>query len=242
MATKEVGWSDSVFMHVASAVAIPRETGSHRTGAQGHGLSVTSGGDRAQSGRSRCGGARPELATRRGGGDFGRRPPMRSAAEGRGVRGRRFRGAQQRGDRRRQVEAALAGGAHDAGEHLLGVCTVARAVPPHTLRMTTAGRMACSARQLVASSEGSHKKRNTAGNSVARCAAKRSASASGSGASISLPRRALSRPGAVARPCSLGSPALQPCRRSTPACRTAYTPPAQELSGSSRRCLQRWSK
>ena len=52
-------------------------------------------------------------------------------------------------------------------------------LPPHTLRMTTAGRMACSARQLVASSEGSHKKRNTAGNSVARCAAKRSASSSG---------------------------------------------------------------
>ena len=39
-----------------------------------------------------------------------------------------LRGAQQRGDQRRQVEVALAGGAHDAGEHLLGVGTVARAV------------------------------------------------------------------------------------------------------------------
>ena len=36
-------------------------------------------------------------------------------------------------------------------------------LPPHTLRVTTAGRMACSARQLVASIDGSHKKRNTAG-------------------------------------------------------------------------------
>ena len=31
-------------------------------------------------------------------------------------------------------------------------------LPPHTLRMTTAGRMACSARQLVASIEGSRRK------------------------------------------------------------------------------------
>ena len=29
-------------------------------------------------------------------------------------------------------------------------------LPPQTLRVTTAGRMACSARQLVASTEGSH--------------------------------------------------------------------------------------
>ena len=43
--------------------------------------------------------------------------------------------------------------------------------------------MACSARQLVASIDRSHKKRNTAANSVARCRAKRSASSSGGGAS-----------------------------------------------------------
>ena len=57
-------------------------------------------------------------------------------------------------------------------------------LPPQTLRVTTAGRMACSARQLVASIDGSHKKRNTAGNSLAKCLAKRSASANGAGASI----------------------------------------------------------
>ena len=31
-------------------------------------------------------------------------------------------------------------------------------LPPQTLRVTTAGRMACSARQLVASTDGSHRK------------------------------------------------------------------------------------
>ena len=39
-----------------------------------------------------------------------------------------FSGTQHRGDQRRQVEAALAGGAHDAGEDLLGVGAVAGAV------------------------------------------------------------------------------------------------------------------
>ena len=48
-------------------------------------------------------------------------------------------------------------------------------LPPHTLRMTTAGRMACSARQLVASTDGSHRNVKRAENSVARCAAKHSA-------------------------------------------------------------------
>ena len=37
-------------------------------------------------------------------------------------------GAQHRGDQRREIEMALAGGAHDAGEHLLGVGAVAGAV------------------------------------------------------------------------------------------------------------------
>ena len=74
-------------------------------------------------------------------------------------------GPQHRGEDRRQVEAPLTGRAHDAGQHLLGVGAVAGArLPPHTLRVTTAGRMACSARQLVASTDGSHKNRNTAGN------------------------------------------------------------------------------
>ena len=73
-------------------------------------------------------------------------------------------------------------------------------LPPQTLRVTTAGRMACSARQLVASTDGSHRKVKMAGNSMARCAAKRSASSSGGGLSISRLSRASSRPRAVARP------------------------------------------
>ena len=40
-------------------------------------------------------------------------------------------------------------------------------LPPHTLRMTTAGRMACSARQLVASSEGSHRRVSSSSNAGA---------------------------------------------------------------------------
>ena len=75
-------------------------------------------------------------------------------------------------------------------------------LPPHTLRVTTAGRMACSARQLVASTDGSHRKVKMAGNSMARWAAKRSVSSSGGGLSISRLSRASSRPRAVARPWS----------------------------------------
>ena len=40
--------------------------------------------------------------------------------------------------------------------------------PPQTLRLTTAGRRACSARQLVASTVGSKRKLKSAGSSVRR--------------------------------------------------------------------------
>ena len=153
---------------------------------------------------------------------LGRLCGRRRKAEALGDRG--FGGVQQHGDQRRQVEAASA-------RTCRGSAPWRVRLPPHTLRMTTAGRMACSARQLVASSEGSHKKRNTAGNSLATCAAERSASYSGGGASTSRPRRAVSRPRAVAVRCSLNSAALQRSRRSRPAFRTACTSPAQGLSG-----------
>ena len=39
-------------------------------------------------------------------------------------------------------------------------------LPPQTLRVTTAGRMACSARQLVASIDGSHKEEEHGGEFV----------------------------------------------------------------------------
>ena len=93
-------------------------------------------------------------------------------------------------------------------------------LPPHTLRMTTAGRIACSARQLVASIDGSRRKRNTAGNSLAKCLAKRLASSNGGGASISRPSRASSRPRSTSRPRRVSSPFWQRSRTSRPAWRT----------------------
>ena len=68
-------------------------------------------------------------------------------------------------------------------------------------------------------------------NSVAKCRAKRSASSSGGGASISRPSRATSRPRSDARPCSLKSPSLQRSRTARPVCKTACTLAAQRLSG-----------
>ena len=63
-----------------------------------------------QSGLPPCGGARPGPFTRRGGrdADVGRLCGRRRKAEELGDGG--FRCAQQRGDQRRQVEVALAGG------------------------------------------------------------------------------------------------------------------------------------
>ena len=170
-------------------------------------------------------------------------PPTRAAAEGRGARGRRG-GAQHRGDQRRQVEVALAGGAHDAGQDLLGVGAVAGAVAAAHLadddggpelvassegshkKRNTAGNGLFGRASWWPSSEGSHKKRNTAGNSVARCRRRRAAAVRRPAAS-----RAVSRPRAVAIPCSLSAPALQRSRRSRPARRTACTSPAQGTVG-----------
>ena len=103
-----------------------KRTGAHRRrpcrrvrGATEHSAEGTLPGAAARRGgpvalRSRC----PEEVARL----CGRRRKAEQLGDG------GFRGTQQRGDQRRQVEAALAGGAHDAGEHLLGVGTVAGAV------------------------------------------------------------------------------------------------------------------
>ena len=104
-------------------------------------------------------------------------------------------------------------------------------LPPQTLRMTTAGRMACSARQLVASTDGCHRKVKRAPNSVARCAAKRSASSCGGGLSISRLIWASSRPRAVARPWSLIPPALRRSRSARAACKVSCTWPAHPQWG-----------
>ena len=82
---------------------------------------------------------------------------------------------------------ALTGGAHDAGEHLLSIGAVAGAVATTHLAGDDSGPNGLfGAPELVASTVRSRRKRNTASNSVVRCRAKRSASSSGGGASISF--------------------------------------------------------
>ncbi len=59
--------------------------------------------------------------------------------------------------------------AKEASEDVLGIGAAgAERFPPQTLRLTTAGRRACSARQLVASTVGSKRKLKSAGSSVRR--------------------------------------------------------------------------
>ena len=72
----------------------------------------------------------------------------RWAAEGRRDDGRG--GSEQGEENVVRVEVALTGGADCGGERLLGGgAPCQERLPPQTLRVTTAGRMACSARQLV---------------------------------------------------------------------------------------------
>ena len=72
------------------------------------------------------------------------------------------------------IELAPLNRTEDTGRALLEVVrTRSVRLPPQTLRVTTAGRKACSARQLVASIAGSSRNVKTAGYSIARCAAKR---------------------------------------------------------------------
>ena len=110
---------------------------------------------------------------RAGGREADERFPRRPASGGRRQRKRLghdgFGGAQHRRDQRARVEVALAGGTHDAGQHLLGV-----GPPPGAV---AAAHLAGDHRGADASwwlRHGSHKKRNTAGN-------QESASANGAG-------------------------------------------------------------
>ena len=98
-------------------------------------------------------------------------------------------------EQRRQVEVALAGGTYDAGRG------PAKVSAPLRVRLSAAHLADDDggpngfvlARQLVASTDGSHRNVKRAPNSLARCAAKRSASSSSGGLSISrlLRRRAV---------------------------------------------------
>ena len=84
--------------------------------------------------------------------------------------------------------------------------------------------MACSARQLVASTSGAHKKASTAGNSRSRCRAKRWAAGKAGAVSMSRPRRASKRPRA---------PRMVGTERATPAeqmCQAALVQRAGEAA------------
>jgi hypothetical protein len=80
-------------------------------------------------------------------------------------------------------------------------------LPPHTFRVTTAGRIARSARQLVASIVGSNKKDQMAVNSRVKCAAKRYTSGTRLGRSSRSAKRLIRCPQATASPCGETSPA-----------------------------------
>lgn len=85
---------------------------------------------------------------------------------------------------------ALTSRPDNTGEHLLCEYASRCAISAHTFRSTTAGRMTCSARQLVASTLGSHKKGRTVGNCRAKYATKRAAAGKAGARSISRPGRA----------------------------------------------------
>ena len=100
---------------------------------------------------------------------------------------------------------------------LASICRVSaprrERLPPETLRLTTAGRSDCSARQLVASTLGSNRKPKTAGSSIARCAAKRCIVGNEPGAMMRSANRLKRWPRAIVAPCAEMSPAF---RRSCP--------------------------
>ena len=105
-----------------ATVAMRRwETGGTRTERTGVGRSAKIWRPSAvQSGRTRWGGApRGPVALRSRCSDVTCLRGWRRDAEELGDHG--FGGAQHRGDQRTQVEVALAGGAYDAGQDLLGV-------------------------------------------------------------------------------------------------------------------------
>ena len=113
--------------------------------------------------------------------------------ESEGVGGDGDRSVRHGGDLGRQVEVALAGSAHDAGEHLPGVGALAGAIPAAHLADDHGGADGLLGAPVGGVYRRVEQKRNTASNSLARCRAKRSASSSGGAASIRRASRATSR-------------------------------------------------
>jgi hypothetical protein len=71
------------------------------------------------------------------------------------------------------VSGALPARAKDRHQDLLRRRPIDVRLPPQIFRLTRAGRIACSARQLVARDRGTCKKLKSAGHSRSRCAANR---------------------------------------------------------------------
>ena len=76
--------------------------------------------------------------------------------------------AQEITDNPDRVKGALAARTEDRHQDLLRMCRCRVRLPPQILRLTIAGRSACSARQLLASMDGSCKKLNSADHSRSR--------------------------------------------------------------------------
>lgn len=126
-------------------------------------------------------------------------PPSSRWRQDQGFGARRVREHSRVVIRARGIKSALAGGTHDAVQHLLGVGPALEVrLPPHTLRMTTEG----SDGPLGAPVGGVYRllHRSTAGTRWPSTWAKRSASASGGRASSRRPSRATSRPRADDKP------------------------------------------
>ena len=113
---------------------------------------------------------------------------------------------EHRGEHDVRIALALGRRPNDAGENLLTVGAAQERFPPQTLRVTTAGRIACSARQFVASIVGSNKNDQTAVNSRWRCAAKRWTSGTRLGRSRRSARRVMSCHRTTASPCAETTP------------------------------------
>src|SRR5438093_5568129 len=121
------------------------------------------------------------------------------------------------------IELALATRAKQRRQDLLRLRAEPRAIAPETFRFTTAGRSACSARQLVASIVGSYKKLKSAGHSRSRCVANRRTAGTMVGWSRTVAKRACSWPRATATPWAEIVPAACRSLRWSACCNTVCT-------------------
>jgi len=186
----------------------------------------------------------------------------REAGRARTIRGhlgddRRGR-AEQLDEQRDGVAALLARALEHAREDFLAWAPRRVRLPPQTLRVTTAGRIACSARGFVAGTSGWRRKVNTASSSCSRsrCLMSLAFSASLGCQARRRSRRARSRPTATRRPCSESSSSSRRARSANAASRmrplasssrSAAAPSRRTIacprrSSSPARCRRAWAR